>query len=261
MCITASITPAPPPLCLVLCLVPNPPPPTSVVLGERPGVPPPLPCPAVLQPNQWLFEHDGHYYINLPPEDNWSEYHPLISTWQKLRIQGQIARGQSSVYVDLTDTTYVTSNGRTSPAQSHTYMTWGVAKDCRGAPHTSAYRLNLRGTPFRLGAAGVAPRAWGPAAFGDVACARGQTACEGRCGGACGACGLRYGQDAQLVQLVVVDQGRFDDAIPSSCGPPDMPNVDFSDCEYRFAGQCNPVCRCGGARAASWPLVARGTLF
>ena len=98
----------------------------------------------------WLYEEDGRQYINLPAVDNWSESYPLITTWQKLRIIGAVGRGQQHVYVDQTDTTYTTSNGRVSAADGWTYMKWGVAKDCRGIPYTSGYRLSLVGTPFRV---------------------------------------------------------------------------------------------------------------
>ena len=82
--------------------------------------------------------------------DNWSESYPLITTWQKLRLIGAVGRGQQYVYVDQTDTTYATSNGRVSAADGWTYMKWGVAKDCRAIPDTSGYRLSLVGTPFRV---------------------------------------------------------------------------------------------------------------
>merc|ERR550534_1881912 len=35
----------------------------------------------------WLFTSDGVYYINLRG-DNWSEYYPLKTDWEKLRIAG-----------------------------------------------------------------------------------------------------------------------------------------------------------------------------
>ena len=183
---------------------------------------------------RWLFQDDDKYYINLPPIDNWSQYYPLRTTWQKLRVQGEILRGQTQVYVDLTDTTYATSNGRTSHTRSLTHVPWGVAKDCRGGGNTSGYHLSLHGTPFRL-----------LEAHGTDKCDGAQERCDGACGGACGVCGFVYGVDTQLVRLVVkpADQARFDNAIARSCGRPQMPNADFSACDWHFMGTCTPVCR------------------
>ena len=201
----------------------------------------------------WLFrDDDGRAFINLPPTDNWSEAHPLSTTWQRLRVQGQIERGQTHVYVDLTDTTYATSNGRIpshGAPSLRTHVPWGVAKDCRGAADlVSEYRLNLRGTPFQLPSLEPARGASGPQAHGRAACDGVQEQCAGRCGGACGVCGFRYGEDTQLVRLVVADRFRFDDAIAQSCGRPQMANVDFGACDWHFMGVCNPICRCSSPR-------------
>ena len=87
---------------------------------------------AATNADTWYHTDGSTHFINLP-EHNWSEFYPLITTWQKLAIQGEIRRGLTSVYVDVTDVTYATSNGQYSSMLSWDYMKWGVTSDCRNS--------------------------------------------------------------------------------------------------------------------------------
>ena len=82
-----------------------------------------------LLPDEWLFHDEGKFYINLPPTDNWSESDSLSTTWQKLRIQGipGLLQNRGKIYVDLTDATYATSNGRTSLSNPGLRSHWAGA--------------------------------------------------------------------------------------------------------------------------------------
>ena len=201
----------------------------------------------------WLHQMDGRQYINLPAVDNWSESYPLVTTWQKLRISGPVARGQTAVYVDLTDTTYATSNGMTSDVLSRRSMKWGMASDCRGGEFRSGYRLNLKGTPFRLESGEPRMPISGPDATGGAVCRDGHRFCEAECGGGCGECGFGRDQDVQVVKLVVADRWMFDDALKwvVDCGPPSYATYDFPlDCDTTSQGTCQPQCAAPYAGAA-----------
>ena len=203
--------------------------------------------------DDWLYQMDGRQYINLPAVDNWSESYPLVTTWQKLRISGPVARGQTAVYVDLTDTTYATSNGMTSDVLSRRSMKWGMASDCRGGEFRSGYRLNLKGTPFRLESGEPRMLISGPDATGGAVCRDGHRFCEAECGGGCGECGFGRDQDVQVVQLVVADRWMFDDALKwvVDCGPPSYATYDFPlDCDTTSQGTCQPQCAAPYAGAA-----------
>ena len=190
----------------------------------------------------WHSVHGGRWYINLPATDNWSEFHPLSTTWQRLRVQVGLARGQRAVWVDLTDLTYTTSNGRRGPAGARDSVAWGVAADCRGGGNASAYRLNLEGTPFRVPPGQPAVAIGGSGASGGAACDANGTRCWGSCGGRCGWCGFGFAPPAQLVKLLVTDVHRFDSAFPVNCGPPARAHVDFGACDHHQGGRCAPQC-------------------
>ena len=173
-----------------------------------------------------------------------------MTTWQKLRISGAVTQGQTVVYVDQTDTTYATSNGRTGDFHALTAAKWGFAADCRGGAARSRYRLNLRGTPFRLEAAEPALPIAGAQATGGAACAGDGKTCAGECGGACGQCGFGRDHDIQVVRLLVEDQAVFDLAFPVDCGPPSYATYYFPpECDTTSRGTCEPQCAApyGGA--------------
>ena len=190
--------------------------------------------------DRWDFKDGDKYYINLPPTDNWSEFYPLITTWQKLRIKGVISKGQQYVFVDLNDVKYATSNGRTSPDKL-THMKWGIAADCRnGSQLESRFRLNLEGTPFQVESTQPVLPLGGNSAHGGASC-NGKR-CYGQCGGGCGWCGFGFDYSTRLVKLEVVDQMRFDLAFAVECGAPVGKHVDYSNCDHHSFGTCSPIC-------------------
>ena len=203
----------------------------------------PAAFPALRPETEWLHRAGDRSYITLPALDNWSEAYPLTTTWQRLRISGAVARGQTAVYVDLTDTTYTTSNGRTSDFYALTAVKWGFAADCRGGTLQSRYRLSLAGTPFWVEDTEPAMPIAGREATGGAHCYRDQRVCAAACGGRCGECGFGSDHDVQVLKLLVVDQAMFDAAFAVDCGPPAYPTYHFPpECDTTSTGACQPRC-------------------
>ena len=147
--------------------------------------------------------------------DNWSEYYPLKTTWEKLRIAGTPQVGDTTVAIDLTDLSYASSNGQTSNHHDLTSLEWGIGADCRSSSQTSPFRLNLEGTPFRVDTSTFLVEAAGYNAHGSASCDSNGKVCSGACGGDCGYCGFGHPGDIQTVTLLVHDQGLFNSGFVS----------------------------------------------
>ena len=214
-------------------------------------------------PRPWLFQTDGHFYINLP-RDNWSVMSfdrgrvALVTVWDRLRLQGSPTRGATSVLVDLLDERYSRNNGQSAalPDGRRLAYKWGITGGCDGGA-AAGFKVNLVGTPFRLPAAQpVVPEAisWGgwvgPGDLhGSARCGPGHRTCEGRCAAsgamACAACGLGEDFRSRLLRLEVEDRDAFDAAFPAECGPPahpSDPHVSYAACDTTSFGQCRPQC-------------------
>ena len=194
----------------------------------------------------WLFRAtSGHYYLNLP-EDNWSEYGLLQTTWHKVRVSPP-RKGQTQVTAYPSDSTYTTSNGQTSRAHNLRVMHWGVAADCAGSAQ-SQYSLSLMGTPFHL--EDHQPAVWrgGAAEVGSGAtCTNGQKTCSGSVGGGCGYCGFQAAHDApQPVVLLVDDQLLFDAWAETYTPTPTITPSITATTVSMFATHCSKhyVCLC-----------------
>ena len=129
-----------------------------------PHTPPPPPPPtAIPRCTDWLFRDEltGAYYINLHSNDNWSEWLPLRTTWQKVRLSEPPLQGSTTVQINLTDTKFASSNMSytppTVPYEPTSFVMWGFAGRCKQkgpipdlSAYQSWYQLDLTGTPFRL---------------------------------------------------------------------------------------------------------------
>ena len=169
----------------------------------------------------WLHKQDGAYHINLGP-NNWSEYHPARTEWQKVRLVSKPAKGDKRVLVDLTDSRFSVSNGKTSVAHNLKTIAWGTAADCRiGAQ--SKLSLDLRDTPFRPESDQPVTPIGGTASNGKPSCTEGQQVCTAACGGWCGYCGIANLHQLEKVVLLVSDPAWSDAyAEPKVCSLPSM---------------------------------------
>jgi len=165
----------------------------------------------------WLHQTgDGKVYINLPRDENWSEYFPLKTIWKKMRIvdDGSLKEGSRQVTIDMKDYAYASHNGGISNNHKLKEMDWGIAADCRagGERYQSSYSLSLKGTPFSLQASEPKFPKAGWLAHGGATCSQNQQVCTGKCGGYCGYCGFEHAGVLKTVRLVVSDQKMFDAA-------------------------------------------------
>lgn len=192
----------------------------------------------------WLESINGAHYLNLPETDNWSEYHPVRTTWSKLQLTTEPKCGDTSVTVDLGNFEFSKSTGEPSNGHKLGQVEWGIAMDCRfrgeheprkSTKKKSSYSLNLAGTPFRVKAdQDLSPKGWLP--YGSAGCRANGKRCRGTCGGNCGFCGFGHAGVAMAeeinpsmfvstVTLMVDDQAAFDAAFGEDCQPDSIDEI------------------------------------
>uniref|UniRef100_A0A7S1N6S7 Protein kinase domain-containing protein n=1 Tax=Eutreptiella gymnastica TaxID=73025 RepID=A0A7S1N6S7_9EUGL len=173
----------------------------------------------------WLFidNSTGYNYINLSSPDNWSEYLPMRTLWFKLRLLERPEKGSTEVMLNLSDTTFSSTNMERIFALEGKgptkFMVWGSAGLCLVSSRISSeYKLDLTGTPFRLAYNEPMSKAEGIRSYGNSSCSNGHKQCQGGCGGECGWCGWEWPtweMPPMTAKLLVDDQELFDNAIPT----------------------------------------------